>query len=177
MPGVAKVVLGLAALGVAAAIFIVLFFEARERALSAHCRNNLRHLGGIAKRNWSLLDPGRTGRNFWQTVRELEYRTIKGEWRPIRPDPFVCPVYGRTRTNLTDPTAIDYRGPKSISEGTDGPPRDQPIGADRPGNHGSGGNVLLFDGSTAESGPAEPQVQRAGDDDRLWKEAARVLSD
>lgn len=173
MSGPVKLLLGLAATAILASVLVALFVGARRRALSSHCRNNLRHLGQIAARNWEILEPDRTGRRFWQTVREREYRKVDGTWKSIDPDPFVCPLFGKSVSQRTDPGSIDYRGPREVPEDWRTLPKNQPIGADRPGNHPDGGNVLLLDGSVSERCLVEP----ASGGDRLWKEAERVLSD
>ena len=174
MSGPLRVLLAASAAVAAAAVLAALYVSARHRALVSHCRNNLRHMGGLAARNGALLDPSRTGRAFWQAVRELEYKTVKGEWRPLHPDPFICPVYGRTPSRPTDPLSIDYRGPKKVRERFEDTPKGEPLGADRPGNHGDGGHVLFLDLSVREM-PAG--VKAAGESDAAWAEAARVLTD
>lgn len=136
-----------ASLLVGALLLLVLYSGARTRGLESHCRNNLRHLGGLAVRNWNALDPQKTGRAFWQGVREAQYRDVRGKWQAPLPDPFVCPVFGRTTTHLEDAGSIDYRGPKKIGEDLRRHSLVEPLGADRPGNHRSGGFVLRVDGS------------------------------
>lgn len=78
---------------------------------------------------------------------------------------FLCPVYGKTKADYNI-DAIDYRGPK-------GEPleykRDEPIGADRKGNHrDKGGNILLIDLSVREM---KIDVTEAPEDSALWKKA------
>ncbi len=173
MGAAAKLAGAAVALAAAAALLLSLYAGARHRARLSHCRNNLRHIGSVAARNWSLLDPGRTGRGFWQSVRELEYRTVKGDWKAMKPDPFVCPVHGKTASLPADQGAIDYRGPRTVAEDWRTLAKTEPVGADRPGNHPSGGHVLFLDGSVKESA----QVEAVAADDRFWKEAGRILSD
>lgn len=166
----------IAAVLVGAGALLVTFYEsARIRGLEAHCRNNLRHLGGLAARNWAMLDPSRTGRDFWQAVREAQYRDVRGQWHPISPDPFVCPVRGTTASSLTDPRCIDYRGPSKVREQLRDTPRTEPLAADRPGNHPSGGFVLRLDTSVEDMPP--PLLDRARDGDPLWASAAAALKD
>ena len=174
MPPVMK----LAAAGVAAAAALALlvsfYVGARNRGLEAYCRNNLRQLGTIAWNNRRTIDPQRTGRDFWQAVREEQYRDVRGNWRPIDPDPFVCPVYGKTVSNVTDPKTIDFRGPVKVREQFEETPKTEPIGADRLGNHASGGNVLRIDGSVQD---VPKLVDRVKDGDPLWAAAASALKD
>src|SRR2546428_13765410 len=91
-----KIALAAVLLAAALALLVVLFHGARARGREAYCRNNLRHLGGLAARNWNRIDLQRSGRDFWQNVREEQYRDVRGKWQPISPDPFVCPVLGTT---------------------------------------------------------------------------------
>lgn len=168
----------LAASGVAAvvifAVLLVLFHNARTRGMEAYCRNNLRHLGGLAARNWNGIDPQRTGRDFWQAVREAQYRDVFGKWQPISPDAFVCPVKGTTVSKVDDKTTIDYRGPAKVREQLKETPPTEPVGADRPGNHASGGHVLRLDTSVAEI----PRIiERAKDGEPLWAASAGALKD
>jgi hypothetical protein len=174
MSGTLKI-LAAAAVAVAAAALLTVFYAgARHRALVSHCRNNLRHLGCIAARNGTLLDPALKGRAFWQAVREVEYKTVKGDWKPLKPDPFLCPVYGKTHSQPQDPAAIDFRGPKKVRERFEETPKDEPLGADRPGNHADGGHVLYLDLSVREL----PAVIRAAEGaDPEWSAAAGALTD
>lgn len=151
----------------AAVLLIVLVVQAKQRGRMSYCRNNLRQLGVLATVNWQAIDPARTGRNFWQAVREAQYRTVKGEWKAISPDPFVCPVLAKTGSRATDPAAIDYRGPKSVPEEIRAWPKGAGLGADRAGNHASGGHLLFVDMS----------VENMEEGDARWSAAARGLSD
>ena len=161
-------------LAAAAAVLVTLYHNARSRGLEAHCRNNLRHLGGLAARNWNAIDPSRTGRDFWQAVREAQYRDVRGNWRPITPDPFVCPVHGRMSSQPEQKETIDYRGPAKVRDQLKETPKSEPVGADRIGNHPSGGNVLRLDTSVDENARI---IERAKDGDPLWSAAAGVLKD
>jgi len=158
----------------AVALLVALYVGARTRGLEAHCRNNMRHLGTIAWNNRKAVDPQRTGRDFWQAVREEQYRDVRGKWRPIDPDPFVCPVLGATVSNNLDPKTIDYRGPVRVRDEFEQTPKSEPIGADRPGNHSSGGHVLRIDGSVQD---IPKLVDRVKDGDPLWSGAAAALKD
>lgn len=172
-----------AAAGVLAAslaLLVVLFVSARTRAKISHCRNNVRHVGGLMARNWSLLDRELSGRAFWQNVREVAYKKeTTGEWNaPYRAaappgvenprDVFLCPVYGKTLSLPQSAEAIDFRGPRRLPERPQDAPGAEPLGADREGNHSSGGHVLLWDTSVVEHASAES---------KLWSEAARALKD
>ena len=161
-------------LAAAAAVLVVLYQSARARGLEAHCRNNLRHLGGLASRNWNAIDPQRTGRDFWQAVREAQYRDVRGKWQTITPDPFVCPVLGTTVSRPDSKETIDYRGPVKVRETLRETPKTEPIGADRPGNHPWGGHVLRLDTSVEEIARI---VERAKDGEGAWSAAAGALKD
>ena len=156
------------------ALLVALYSGSRARALEAHCRNNLRHLGGLAARNWNAIDPQRSGRDFWQAIREAQYRDVRGKWQPIEPDPFVCPVRGTTVSNATDAKTIDYRGPVKVREQLKDTPRGEPIGADRAGNHGSGGHVLRLDTSVEQF---TPLIERVKEGDSSWQSAAGALKE
>jgi hypothetical protein len=174
MNGPLKVLVAAAVAVAAAALLVVLYAGARHRAQVSHCRNNLRHLGCIAARNGTLLDPEKAGRAFWQNVREVEYKTVKGDWKPLHPDPFLCPVLGKTHSQPQDPAAIDFRGPKKVREQFETTPKDEPLGADRLGNHADGGHVLYLDLSVREL----PAVIRSpGGGDPEWSAAAAALTD
>lgn len=158
----------------ALAVLVALYHGARVRALEAYCRNNLRQLGILAWNNREAVDPQRTGRDFWQAVREAQYRDVKGKWREIYPDPFVCPVRGTTQSRVEQKETIDYRGPAKVREQFKDTPKTEPIGADRPGNHPSGGHVLRLDTSVQDN----PRlVDRVDDADPLWQAAAAALKD
>src|SRR5688572_3175567 len=74
---------------------------------------------------------------------------------PIEPAWFCCPEVGRP-----SPGRIDYRGPATPLRALD---RNEPIVADRPGNHGAreGGNVVLRNGSVMTVSEADPAWSRA----------------
>ena len=171
-----KLLLSVGVIIAAIALLIVLWSSARHRGRLSHCRNNLRLLGQLTVLNWQDLDPERTGRDFWQAVREARYMTTRGEWlRYPDHDPVLCPVYGRTVTNRQDPQAIDYLGPKEVREELRDTPKTEPMGADRPGNHPDGsGHVLWLDTSVEE---VLPVLDLRGKKDPLWAEAVRVLKD
>ncbi|HEU4339633.1 MAG TPA: hypothetical protein VFS19_06155 [Planctomycetota bacterium] len=74
---------------------------------------------------------------------------------PIDPRWFCCPQVG-----VVEVGRIDYRGPSLPLRGMD---RNDPIAADRPGNHGSGegGNVALRSGSVMSVSELDPAWTRA----------------
>ncbi len=185
--GTAKLVVAAAAAGLAVAVVLVLYAGARRRGLEGHCRNNLRHLGTLAASNWQAIPTDQTGRAFWHAIRMEQYRTkgAKAQWLPpYAPqedgprenprDPFLCPVHGETLSNPGDPRAIDFLGPKVLREQDESPPKAEPIGADRPGNHPSGGHVLRVDGSVR---PVSSIVDRLGASDSAWAGLDRFLKD
>jgi hypothetical protein len=184
--GVSKLVLGAVALVVALSLLLVLQSASSGRARSAHCRNNLRGIGQLAQQNWNGVDPSRKGREFWQAVRELRYKPVRGDWHPPYDarsraqagpnprDPFLCPVHGRTASDPASAAAIDYRGPKSLREDLRQLGRGEPLGADRPGNHPDGGHVLRLD-TSVEHVPSIIDAARGADP--LWAEAERFLRD
>ncbi len=141
---VLKISLSLVVVGVLAAILVVLFVSARHRGKLHHCRNNLRFLGQIAQANQPLIDPERRGRAFWQEIREFQFKDVRGKWQPIDPDPFVCPVFGKTASDRESPEAIDYRGPNYNPTKFE---ENRPIAADREGNHPDSGLMLFYDTS------------------------------
>lgn len=185
--GTVKLLVALGAAAAAAGVLLALYAGARTRGLEAHCRNNLRHLGLLAANNWGAIPTDRTGRVFWDAVRAEQYRT-KGrnpQWLPpYKPqqdapeenprDPFLCPVHGKTLSNPGDPKAVDYLGPRTLREQDESPPRAQPIGADPPGNHPSGGHVLRVDGTVR---PVASVVERLPGSDAGWAGLDRYLKD
>ena len=157
-----KLILAAAGGVVLLALLMVSWSGARERGMLHHCRNNLRRLGFIAINNQAFLDPELRGVAFWNQVRELQYKTLKGDWLPMDPDPFICPVYGKTKSDREDPKAIDYLGPgydptKLVSG--------RPIGGDRERNH-SPGYVVLYDTTVREDEPRRVDVKEPGH--RKW---------
>jgi hypothetical protein len=162
-----KLGVGLALAAVAAAFLVVAASGARERGRNTYCRNNLRKLGEMAFPLMGSEEPiAETGRKFWQEVRVENFTTIKqGKeiWvtRFGGLNPFGCPVRGvqpldlsgltpeELERHMTDPSTIDYRGPRN-------PPglssvRPETVGGDLEGNHGGGGgHVLLVDLSIRE---------------------------
>ena len=169
-----KIVLGAVLLAAATGVLVSLYVGSRTRGREAWCRNNLRHLGTLSWNNREQIDPSRTGRDFWQAVREAQFRDVRGKWRDINPDQFVCPVLATTVSKVEDARTIDYRGPVKVREQFRETPKDEPIGADRPGNHASGGFVLRLDTSVQD---VPRLVERAKEGDPLWGAAAAALKD
>ena len=146
---------GAAALSVAA-VLLVSFVSMRKRSDEERCRGNLVILS-LALRSGELFDSPR-----WDEAgagRAFLAQPQKWPVRVSRALEYSCPVKG-TRDDL------DYRGPAR-------PLRqlgwDEPIAADRPGNHGpgKGGNVLLKSGA----------VHTVPEDHPLWAKAAATTSD
>lgn len=159
-----------AAVAVAAALLVTLYWGARTRALVSHCRNNLRHLGGIAGRNWQNIESPKPGRLFWQDVRQAQYLDLNGRWAVPATEPFTCPVvHHGVKGKPDDPGSIDYLGPARPPRDPRKMPKAEPIGADRPGNHSSGGLVLRLDTSVDD---LTPSVDSVG-----WEEAIKGLKD
>jgi hypothetical protein len=128
----------------------------RKHADAEMCGVNLRSIyiqmrsgEPVTSPKWA---PAGTGRAFLASY---------PEWptHQDRPLDLNCPVKGRS-------AEIDYRGPARPLHLME---RDEPIVADRPGNHGpgNGGNVLLKSGA----------LQTCTERDPLWAQAARSTSD
>ena len=159
--GALKVGLGVAIVAIVAALLLVAAAGARARGNLSYCRNNLRKLGEMAYQKLGSEDMiEATGRKFWQQIRFENFSTPKGGkdvWfvRFGGLNPFGCPVRGVQPLNLgalspeelerhmSDPSTIDYRGPKKVPVVTAGGLR--ALGGDLPGNHPHGGHVLLID--------------------------------
>jgi hypothetical protein len=174
MKGAVKLGIAAAVALAAGALLAVLYAGAAARGREIGCRNNLRQLGILAANNWALVDPSKTGRAFWQEVRVAVYRNINGDWKPILPDPFVCPVHGRTTSNRENAEAIDYRGPRKLPDEVRQYDKARPLGADRPSNHATGGWVLRLD-TSVEASP--PRIDRVEGADPLWAAASEALTD
>ena len=119
------------------------------------CLWNLSRIGlvvvgaeGQKAAGWDNIDPGR---KFF-----LEFADWPGPPPfPIDPRWFCCPVVGPA-----DPGRIDYRGPAAPIRGLG---RDEPIAADKPGNHGAGagGNVVFRSGMAKTVEESDPAWTRA----------------
>jgi len=141
---------------IVAALLVVSFVSMKKDSAEELCRANLTLLGMAIRvgelPNSTKWDAVGRGRDFfrnqekWPTYqqRDLDY---------------FCPVKGTKKD-------CDYRGPaKPLREIAN----DQPMAADRVGNHGpgKGGNVLLKTG----------QVFTVAEKDALWAAAAETTSD
>jgi hypothetical protein len=171
MKGALKIGIAVALILAVAGFLVVAADGARGRGRMTHCRNNLRKIGEMAHQKLeSEIDNPVTGRAFWQEVRseqfsKLDRKTGKDKW-DIRfggMNPFACPVLGTQPADLSiyaddyaglerlmsNPSTIDYRGPRSPVSSSSGKP--EVLGGDRPGNHPRGsGHVLLIDLSVRE---------------------------
>ena len=164
MKGPLKAVLAVALVAVLAGFLVVAAEGARSRGRMTHCRNNLRKIGEMAHQKVeNEIDNPVTGRAFWQEVRTTQFskvdrKTGKDRW-DIRfggLNPFACPVLGSQPADLTifaedyaglerlmsDPSTIDYRGPKSPVNPASTKP--ETLGGDRPGNHRNRSSHVLF---------------------------------
>ncbi len=142
------------------AIAVVAVFATRRNDRSDECRFRLMRmwnaLGAAETDRSSEWDRQPQGRAFWDRARDWPSARI-----PIDRRDLVCPVLGRTEPGA-GLDRIDYRGPASSYRRLK---FDDPIAADRPGNHPDRGNVLLKSGLIAEA------------DDRLWRRAAETTGD
>ena len=161
-----KLLVGIAAAVVLAATLMALTWRARAEGRLSYCRNNLRHLGELAHAQFAAnyeSIPTQGGRAFWQAIRDFRYFDSRNKsWRREPLNPFGCPVRGVSPLDLaslspedlakymSDPSTIDYRGPSSFPE----EPSKVVLGADRDGNHRSGGHVLLADFSILKTSEA-----------------------
>ncbi|MBI2901792.1 MAG: hypothetical protein HYY17_16525 [Planctomycetes bacterium] len=193
-----KVGLVLLMLAGLAAVTAATVRASRGRAQLTHCRNNLRMIGGVGATMLyadGAFDIEKTGRNFWHEVRIVSFRRSRPlgptkvpavdcretpcrdpqhwhQWARMDPDPFLCPVWGKTRSHPDDPAAIDYRGPKELSETR---PARFVIGGDRDGYHPDGGGFILFADQSIKERQSE--VEFSVPASVLWKQAAAALVD
>jgi hypothetical protein len=139
-----------------AALVLVFFVSMKKDSNEELCRVNLTVIG------MSIRDGALPSSEKWDAAgRGREFFANKDKWpryQQIDFDP-CCPVKG-TRTE------IDYRGPAKFLRELK---NDEPMAADRPGNHGAGkgGNVLIKTG----------QVYTVPETHALWSAAARTTSD
>lgn len=159
--------IALALAAVAAGFLVIAAQGARQRGRMTYCRNNLRKLGELAYPKMGSDEPiTETGRKFWQEVRVEHFTTFKqGKlvWytRFGGLNPFGCPVRGAQPLDLSaltpedlvrhmsDPSTIDYRGPRAAPGQAPGKP--EPVGGDLERNHpGGGGHILLVDLSVVD---------------------------
>ena len=150
------VVIGI--IGILAAILLPALARAREAARRASCANNLSQLHrmlGCYVLTTRGKYPRETGSDFWLQFQRMNPPLIDDRHMEI----FFCPL----RDSEVVPGRSDYRGPAVYAGAVEA---DAPLGADREGNHESGGNVLLKDGS----------VMEVRDDDELWVQCRRKLA-
>jgi len=159
--------IGIVLAAVAGAVLLVAAAGARDRGRNTYCRNNLRKLGEMAHDQLRSQDERTAvGRAFWQEVRVEKFTTTrqgKSTWvvRFGGLNPFGCPVRGVQPLDLSeltpeelarimsDPTTIDYRGPKM--PGGSPASKLEVIGGDLEGNHPvGGGHVLFIDSSISQ---------------------------
>ena len=138
------------------ALFLVFFVSMKRDSNEELCRVNLTMIG-IAIRDGEMLSSPK-----WDAVgRGREFFASRDKWPCYQKMDFdpCCPVKNTRRE-------IDYRGPAKPFRDIR---NDEPIAADRPGNHGpgKGGNVLLKTG----------QVHTVAENHPLWSAAAQSTSD
>ncbi len=149
------------ATGVLAGVFLLgvmvaAFVSMKKASTDELCRGNLLAIY-MTMRSGELF-----GSPHWDdagTGREFLARRDRWPTRQMRPLDLSCPVRGRS-------PGIDFRGPaRKLRELKP----DEPILADRPGNHGAGrgGNVALKSG----------QILGVPEDHVLWQRAAQTTSD
>lgn len=138
------------------ALFLVFFVPMKKESNEELCRINL-HMIGLSIRDGELLsspkwDASGNGRAFFAS---------QEKWPCYQKIPFdpCCPVKNTRKE-------IDYRGPARLLREIR---NEEPIAADRIGNHGpgKGGNVLLKTG----------QVYTVPETHALWTAAAQTTSD
>jgi hypothetical protein len=138
------------------AVIVVLFINLNRKSNFELCGVNLRTIDRSIRAGEALNDPrwdaAHTGRRFladpstWPTRQRI-------------PMELSCPVLGK-------PGSIDYRGPATSLRHLE---LEEPMCADRPGNHGpgAGGNVLLKSG----------RIFPVAENHALWALADRTTSD
>ena len=166
-----KIFGGVAVVAAMASFLVVALTGARRRAELTHCRNNLRRLGEDAatllEKDESMIrrrlnawaaetgDAGPVelrGRRFWQAVRLVVYRQKfpkenREGYKYVGVDMFDCPLNGAGARNWDSLDTIDYRGPDEelLPDHVEaGRVANRVVGADRAGNHASGGYVLFL---------------------------------
>jgi len=143
------------------AILVIAINRARYRGKITECKRNLKALGTYINVNEKYT---KTGREFW-----LELLGKKELDKLAQNDKYIlkCPLCGRVNGNHTI-QSVDYRGPKKDILNYK---KNEPIGADRIGNHGpgKGGNILLMDLSVHESNNLEVREEALGS--KLWERA------
>lgn len=147
-------------IGILMALLLPAIVKAIREAHVRSCGNNLKQLysmlhiyGTKHKGFW----PTETGEALWLKFQNMTPPLID----PSMAEIYYCHVLG----DIRGVGSTDYRGPAGrVVDITDG----QPLGADKPGNHGQneGGNVLRMSGD----------VQPYNETDDMWVTAAGSLS-
>lgn len=155
-PGPVLLLAGAALVLAVAALMLVFFVSMKKESSEELCRANLAVLGMAIRvgelPNSPKWDGAGRGRDFFRNQEKwptYQHRDVD----------YFCPVKGTH-------AECDYRGPsRPLREIRN----DEPMAADRLGNHGpdKGGNVLLKTGA----------VHTAGKNDALWAAAAQTTSD
>lgn len=139
-----------------AAILLVFFVSMKKDSNEEMCRVNLTMIGMAIRDGEQLYSPK------WDAAgRGREFFANKDKWpryQKMEFDP-CCPVKNARQE-------IDYRGPAKPLRDLK---NDEPMAADRPGNHGAGkgGNVLLKTGA----------VHTVLESHALWAAAAQTTTD
>ena len=147
-------------ISILAGLLLPVLSGATDETRKTACASNLSQLYKLAV-SYSVSHQGRwpsaKGEELWTSFRTMNPPLLGGEHVKL----LFCPC----KEEPDRPDGSDYRGPT-------GPVTRikawEPVGADRPGNHGEGdgGNVLRMDGG----------VQRCGPDEVLWQDCVHKLS-
>lgn len=153
------VLIGVAAAALAAAVLLLVLSAAKENR-DEQCRFHLMRmwnaLGAAENPSSREWDGQPTGRAFWDRA-----AVWPGGKIPLDRRELVCPLLDRTEAG-PGVEHIDYRGPaRSLRELR----ADDPVAADRAGNHPTRGNVLMRSGAILAA------------DDAAWARAAQTTSD
>jgi type II secretory pathway pseudopilin PulG len=133
---------GIVILGILAALLLPAIARATELAKVAACSNNLRQLYSLQITYMSVYGgpkkemPSETGSAFWLKLSKTTPPLV------TEMEIYSCPVLAKPGER-----SCDYLGPSQSANDLQSP---DPVGADRPGNHREGGNVIHKDGSVTE---------------------------
>ena len=148
-PPIALIVVAVVLIGFGAVV-VVMMNSAQKRAASTSCANNLSQLWKLQNVYMSQFGgktkslPEETGSAFWLKLSKTQPPLVD----PATADVFICPVKG-------DGSKCDYLGPGSPASSL---PQDAIVGADKPGNHRDGGNVVRKSGDVVEH--ADPDFRK-----------------